>query len=179
MEQMEVGSDSCGGGTCSTFFSLYPLNQAYRINVSTVSILGSSDPATHDSALCKLYVSYNQRCVKLTSRFFIRSDGSIASFFGHSLNFEDCVTTANCSTTLSEMSNCTIQYGKNSSYQDLGPPISAPLNSSFSLPLMKSSTLYYVQITFMLNSQPVILRRNYTTGNGILYNSCGRFVMTT
>ena len=64
------------------------------------------------------------------------------------------------------MGNCTVQYGRDPSYQDLGPTIAGPLNSSFTLPLMESSTLYYIQTTFMFNSQPVTLRRNYTTGYG-------------
>ncbi len=99
-------------------------------------------------------------------------DASIGSLFSHSLTFEDCVTVVNCSTTLSEMGNCTIQYGRDPSYQDLGPPISGSLNSSFPLPLMESSTLYYIQITFMMNSELVIfLRRNYKTGNSKYHSS--------
>ncbi len=93
-------------------------------------------------------------------------DGSIESLFGYSLVYEDCATIANCSTTQSDMGNCTVQYGQVPS--SLGPPINGSLNSSFSLPL-ESSTQYYFVITFMQNSTIAILRRNFTTGNGLIY----------
>ena len=95
------------------------------------------------------------------------SSTSTQTLFSHSFMFENCVTVVNCYTTLRVMGNCTIQYGQDPSYQDFDPPISGPLNSSIPLPLMESSTLYYVQITFMLNSQPFILSTNYTTRNGM------------
>ena len=76
------------------------------------------------------------------------------------------VTTAICSSTLSEMGNCSIQFGQHPFYQDLGPPINGSLNSSLALPLMGNCVLYYLRITFTLDSepQPIILRQNYTTG---------------
>ena len=86
--------------------------------------------------------------------------------FSHSLNSEACMTIAYCSSTHSKTGTCVIQYGQDPSYRVLGPPITAPLNTSFSLPLMEASTLYYVQITFIVNSQPVVLKTTYTTNDG-------------
>ena len=82
-----------------------------------------------------------------------------------SLTFEDCVTTANCFSLVSDVGNCTVQYGQDPSYEDLGPPIIAPLNSSFTLPGLESSAFYYFQITFMVDSElePIVQRKNFTT----------------
>ena len=91
-------------------------------------------------------------------------DGSTMSY---SLTSQDCLTTASCSTTLSDKNNnCSLQYGRDPSFQDLGPPISGPLNSSFPLPLMESSTPYYVQVVFTINSLSVTQRGNFITGEG-------------
>ncbi len=105
--------------------------------------------------------------VKLQHNANIGLDGSIESLYNIPITSVDCVTTASCFTTLNETGNCTIQYGLNSSYQDLVPPIIAPLNTSFNLPLIESSTLYYVQIIYMLESENITVRRTYTTGNGM------------
>ena len=93
-------------------------------------------------------------------------DGSIASLFNLSLTYENCITSASCSTTLSEEGNCSIEYGEDPGYENLGGPVSGHLNSLFSLPLMESSTLYYIQITLLLNSRSFVLRRNFSTGSG-------------
>ena len=161
VEQVEVGSDSCEDGICSTSISPTPSNQTYRVSVIATNILGSSSPALSNNIICRFRTN---KIIKITT--ISMTDGSIEFLYDHLLTFEDCVTTAFCSTTLSEMGNCTIQYCRDPSYQELGPPMSGPLNSSFPLPLMESSTLYYIQITFMLNSEAFILQRNYTSENG-------------
>ncbi len=104
--------------------------------------------------------------VKLSSynKFLVNTsaDNSGEPFFDYSLNCVDCIVTVNCSTTLSDKGNCTIEYGPD---PDLGPPISGPLNSSLTLPLKESSTLYYIQIRFMTDFEFATFRRNYTTRN--------------
>ena len=77
---------------------------------------------------------------------------------------EGCATTASCFSTQSETGNCTIEYGQDPFFQNFSNSISDPLNSSLDL---ETSTLYYLQIKFMLNSDSVILRRNYTTGTSM------------
>ena len=92
------------------------------------------------------------------SPLLFSTDGS---FFSYSIVAVDCVPFFNCSTTQTEMGNCTIQLGQDPSYQDLGPPTSGPPNSSFPLLLMEGST-YYIQITFTLNSETFIMKGNFT-----------------
>ena len=76
--------------------------------------------------------------------------------------FESCTSSVFCFSLLDE-GECVIQYGQDPSYQDLGPPIQGPLDSSFPLPLMEATTTYYYQVT--INSSLIIqLRGNFTTG---------------
>ena len=97
---------------------------------------------------------------------FIFLDGSVKSFFNLELTFEDCMTIASCNTTQSEMGSCVVQYGRDPSYMMFDSNTNISFNSSSLLPLMKSSTQYYVQSRVMLNSVPIVVRTNYTTGNG-------------
>ncbi len=61
---------------------------------------------------------------------------------------------------------CVIRYGLNSSYQDLGPPVSIPLNTMSTLPNIASSTLYYFNMNVTIGSTSFQLRRTLTTGEG-------------
>lgn len=156
-QRYQVDSSRCANGTCSTSFSLLSSNETYKINLTASNMFGSSIPTTFDGVICMAMILG----LELTL-YLLFLDGSIGFLFNHTINSEDCITTASCSTTLSERGNCTIQYGKDPFYLDLGPPISGPLNSSFSLPRMETSTRYYVQVTFTLNSNTVVLRENIT-----------------
>ncbi len=90
------------------------------------------------------------------------TDGSLPSTYNLASSFESCSSSVFCSSLLDE-GGCVIRYGQDPSYQDLGPPIQGPLNSSFPLPLMEVTTTYYYQVT--INSSLIIqLRGNLTTG---------------
>ena len=54
VEQVEVGSDSCGGGICSISLSPSPSNQTYRVSVIAANILGPSEPALVNNTICML-----------------------------------------------------------------------------------------------------------------------------
>ncbi len=97
----------------------------------------------------------------MTLRYII-TDGSLPSTYDLPFTFESCTSSVFCSSLLDE-GGCVIRYSQDPSYQDLGPPIQGPLNSSFPLPLMEATTTYYYQVTF--NSSLIIqLRGNLTTG---------------
>ena len=164
--QRDVGSESCVDGICSTSLFPSPSNRTYEVLVSASNNdLGSSDTAVFANTICK---SVSQLQWSFLSLWFIIIDGSSESLFSHTITFEECISTAHCSSTLPDMNNCTIEYGRDPSYHDLGPPTTGSLNSSFNLPPMESSTQYFIQITFILNSEPVVLQRNYLTGQGML-----------
>ncbi len=92
------------------------------------------------------------------------TDGSLPSTYNFTFAFESCTFSVFCSSLLDE-GGCVIRYGQDPSYQDLDPPIQGPLNSSFPLPLMEATTIYYYQVT--INSSLIIqLRGNLTTGEG-------------
>ncbi len=90
---------------------------------------------------------------------------SYSSIFNHTLNFEDCVTSVLCSSPMNE-GGCVIQYGLNSSYQDLGPSVSILLNTVPTLPNIASSTLYYFTMNVTIGSTSFQLRRTFSSGNG-------------
>ncbi len=90
---------------------------------------------------------------------------SYSNIFNHTLTFEDCVTSVLCSSSMDE-GGCVIRYGLDSSYQDLGPPVSIPLNTVFTLPNIASSTLYYFTMDVTIGSTSFQLRRTLTTGEG-------------
>ena len=87
------------------------------------------------------------------------------TFITVSLTFEDCVTSVLCSSPIDE-GGCVIRYGLNSSYQNLGPPVSIPLNIVSTLPNITSSTLYYFTMNVTIGSTSFQMRRTLTTGNG-------------
>ncbi len=95
---------------------------------------------------------------------FFAAVSSYLSIFNHTLTFEDCVTSVLCSSPMDE-GGCVIQYGLNS-YQDLGPPVSIPLNTVTTLPNIASSTLYYFTMNVTIGSTSFQLRRTLTTGEG-------------
>ncbi len=90
---------------------------------------------------------------------------SYLSIFNPVLTFEDCVTSVLCSSPINE-GVCVIRYGVNPSYQDLGPPVSIPLNKMSTLPNITSSTLYYLTMNVTIGSTSFQLRRTLTTGEG-------------
>ena len=53
VEQVEVGSDSCEDGICSTSIFPSPSNQVYNISVFATNILGSSTPVNFDRIICE------------------------------------------------------------------------------------------------------------------------------
>ncbi len=98
----------------------------------------------------------------LHATLLLFTDGSLLSTYNLTFTFESCTSSVFCSSLLNE-GRCVIRYGQDPSYQDLGPPIQGPLNSSFPLPLMEATTTYYYQAT--INSSLIIqLRGNLTTG---------------
>ncbi len=81
------------------------------------------------------------------------------------MTFEQCVTSVLCSSPMDE-GGCVIQYGLDSSYQDLGPPVSISLHTVSTLPNIASSTLYYFTMNVTIGSTSFQLRRTLTTGEG-------------
>ncbi len=79
------------------------------------------------------------------------------------------MTSVLCSSPMDE-GGCVIRYGLNSSYQDLGPPVSIPLNTVSTLPNIASSTLYYFTMNVTVGSTSFQLRRTLTTGEGEFNN---------
>ena len=79
----------------------------------------------------------------------------------HSLRFvfDNCMITLLCSSPYIE-GECSIQYGKDPSYQDLNPPIVGPINSSFTLHLLDEKTIYYYKV----NNNGFQSMGNFTTG---------------
>ena len=53
VEQVEVGSDSCVDGICSTSIFPSPSNQVYNISVVATNTLRSSTPANFDGVICE------------------------------------------------------------------------------------------------------------------------------
>ena len=151
-----MGSESCENGICSASFNPAPSSEIYVVSISATSIFGSSDTVIFNSTISGLLSISLIFCL-----FHLHFTDSSLDFFNHSLTFKDCMTTFSCFAAQRE-GNCTIQYGQDSSYQNFNPPIIISLNDSATLPLMQSSTLYYVNIT----SLNVSLIGNFTTGNG-------------
>lgn len=52
VEQVDVGSDSCEDGICSTSLSPPP-DKDYKVRVNATNTIGSSLPATFHSLICK------------------------------------------------------------------------------------------------------------------------------
>ncbi len=75
------------------------------------------------------------------------------------------MTSVLCSSPMGE-GGCVMRYGLNSSYQDLGPLVSIPLNTVSTLPNIASSTLYYFTMNVTIGSTSFQLRRTLTTGEG-------------
>lgn len=73
-------------------------------------------------------------------------------------------------TVLNVTGNCTIQFSQSAADQEFSLPVTNPLNSSFQLPLMESSTLYHLRITFDWDLESVALNTSYMTpkSQGIL-----------
>ena len=90
---------------------------------------------------------------------------SFSSLFNYTLTNEDCMTFILCSSALDKV-ECVIQYGLNFSYQDLGPPVSVPLNTSLSLPDITSSTQYYFILNVTVGTTSFQVRDIFTTGKG-------------
>lgn len=156
-----VNQTGCENHVCSASLHQFPLNNSvYSVVVTANSAFNSS---SESMPYCKqlLFCLYHFSIV-----LFIFQDviSTIEDFFSLNLMHHDCLTTAACSTTLSEMGNCTLQYGQEQNLEY--SIISSAFNTFFDLPLMDSSTLYYFNVTFMLNSQQVFLRQTFTTGTG-------------
>ncbi len=79
------------------------------------------------------------------------------------------MTSVLCSSPIDE-GGCVIRYGVNSSYQDLGPPVSIHLNTVSTLPNIASSTLYYFTMNVIIGSTSFQLRRTLTAGEGEFNN---------
>ncbi len=147
VEQVDTGSDSCEDGICFTSFSPSPSNQTYRIGVSATNILGSSNSTKATNLICKS----KPLCFSSRSLLSLSIDGSVEPIFSHVLTSEDCVTTVRCSTTLSEIGNCTVQYGQDPSIKNFSLSIRRALNSPTTLPL-EPNTVYYYLATVTINS---------------------------
>lgn len=108
---------------------------------------------SHDESACKIFIIWKY---------------SIGNVFSHSLSFDMCnIATIACFSTINDSGNCTIQYSELLDDLDSSSSSIAPFNSSFQqLPLMKSSTFYYLKIIFTLGSVSATLNTNFTaSGN--------------
>ena len=82
------------------------------------------------------------------------------------------MTSVLCSYPMRE-GDCSFQYGRDSSYQDLSPSLSTSLNSPLRLIFFNVSTIHYYQATIAISSLNLQVRGNFTSGEGIsLFLKC-------
>ena len=60
-----------------------------------------------------------------------------------------CMVLGLCSSRL-ELDGCLLQYGIDSTYSNLSPPIEGPINYPFSLPPLEEWTTYYYQASVVV-----------------------------
>ncbi len=158
VDQKVVSSNNCSASLCSTSFSPFSSDENYLVSVSANNIFGSSNIMT-SSIISELHIATLPTWHIIIIIFI---DGSLPSTYNLPFTFDSCTSSVFCSSLLDE-GGCVIRYGQDPSYQDLGPPIQAPLNFSFPLPLMEATTTYYYQVTIK-SSLIIQLRGNLTTG---------------
>ncbi len=159
VDQKVVSSNNCSADLCSTSFSPSSSDQNYLVSVSANNIFGSSNIMTSTIISEFTYIRANDISMA-PLQFF--TDGSLPFIYNLTFTFESCTSSVFCSSLLDE-GGCIIRYGQDPSYQDLGPPIKGPLNSSFPLPPVEAITTYYYQVT--INSTLILqLRGKFTTG---------------
>ena len=100
-------------------------------------------------------------------------DGSISDMLTPTFNYTNCFTDATCVSSESD-GNCSIEYGQDPSYQDLSPPIQTPLNCLITLPLLEPNTIYYYQVTIIINSSRTFqLRGSFVNREcKLIHNHC-------
>ncbi len=90
-------------------------------------------------------------------------DGSLSTLLTPVFEFNDCLITVVCNRLRD--GSCSIQYGQDSSYQDLSPPIQSPLNSPITLPLLEPNTIYYSLATVTINTSFIFqVTGSFSTG---------------
>ena len=95
----------------------------------------------------------------------------VQSTFNFSVSYIDCETRAMCAVFRAlNVSNCSVRYGEDSSYQDFSGTISPQVNESFSLMELEEETTYYFEVTFTVSNEIdhiYRLQRSYQSGTYI------------
>ena len=104
-----------------------------------------------------------------SQRHFIALPYAAASSRGileHYLLFENCITFAMCSSTVST-GQCHVKYSKDPTYPTDADSFDGPINQLFMLPLLERSTLYYheAHVSFNSSQAKLIVRGRFMTGD--------------
>ena len=95
----------------------------------------------------------------------------VQSTFNFSVSYIDCETRAMCGVFRAlNVSNCSVRYGEDSSYQDFSGTISPQVNESFSIMELEEETIYYFEVTFTVSNEIdhiYRLQRSYQSGTYI------------
>ncbi len=94
----------------------------------------------------------------------IHTAGFAHSLLNYTQTVENGTAFALCITSLENVEECFVQYGKDPYYQNLSSPISGPVNSKFPIPLIfgKQEMVYYHQTTVKVNSSlDIIIRSSF------------------
>ena len=84
-----------------------------------------------------------------------------------------------CSTNTERIGNCTVQYGKDSVYQNLSAPVIGPVNSLFPIVDVETTVTYYHQASVIINSSlEIIIKSIDTFTNDVLYSTYTASTMT-
>ena len=70
-------------------------------------------------------------------------------------------------------SNCSIQYTKDSSFNNLSSPVIGPFNIPFVIPIKETVYVYYHKATVVINSSLVVSVRSRSFINGSAIKSSG------
>ena len=83
--------------------------------------------------------------------FLAARSGQLYFSFYFALTNISCAVVGICSAKM-EYNGCSLQYGTDPSYSNLGPPIQGPINSPFKSVMLESSTTYYYLVAVAVES---------------------------
>ena len=85
--------------------------------------------------------------------------GSSMSVFSYILNVSDGIVSALCTSQLSSISQCSIQFSRDAFYNNLSTPTIGPINAPFKFPFTETpSALYYHQASVAISDLEIIVR---------------------